>query len=67
MQSDVSVMYARLDLIEEVTGERVAPTTLDELEQLATEINNPPQLLRHRPDRRAHAGRPRPDRADDPQ
>jgi multiple sugar transport system substrate-binding protein len=44
MQSDVSVMYARLDLIEEVTGEREAPATLDELEQLATEINTPPQL-----------------------
>ncbi|HLL49723.1 MAG TPA: substrate-binding domain-containing protein [Thermomicrobiales bacterium] len=44
MQSDVSVMYARLDLIEEVTGERVAPATLDELEQLATEINSPPQV-----------------------
>lgn len=44
MQSDVSVMYARLDLIEEVTGERVAPTTLDELEQLATEINSPPMV-----------------------
>jgi multiple sugar transport system substrate-binding protein len=44
MQSDVSVMYARLDLIEEVTGERVAPATLDELEQVATELNNPPQL-----------------------
>jgi multiple sugar transport system substrate-binding protein len=45
MQSDVSVMYARLDLIEEVTGERVAPATLDELEQLATEINSPPQVF----------------------
>jgi multiple sugar transport system substrate-binding protein len=45
MQSDVSVMYARLDLIEEVTGERVAPTTLDDLEQVATEINNPPMLF----------------------
>jgi hypothetical protein len=44
MQSDVSVMYARLDLIEEVTGERVAPATLDELEQIATQVNNPPQL-----------------------
>jgi multiple sugar transport system substrate-binding protein len=44
MQSDVSVMYARLDLIEAATGERVVPTTLDELEQLATEVNNPPQL-----------------------
>ncbi len=45
MQSDVSVMYARLDLIEEVTGERVAPATLDELEQVATEINNPPMVF----------------------
>ena len=33
MQADVSVMYARLDLIEEATGKRAAPTTLDELEQ----------------------------------
>lgn len=44
MQSDVSVMYARLDLIEEVTGAREAPTTLDELEQVATEINSPPMV-----------------------
>jgi multiple sugar transport system substrate-binding protein len=42
MQSDLGVMYARLDLIEAVTGERAAPTTLEELEQLATEINDPP-------------------------
>ncbi|MBA2519377.1 MAG: extracellular solute-binding protein [Chloroflexia bacterium] len=45
MESDLSVMYARLDLIEEVTGERVAPTTLEELEELATAINNPPQTF----------------------
>lgn len=45
MQSDVSVMYARLDLVEEVTGERTAPATLDELEQVATEINNPPMTF----------------------
>lgn len=44
MEADLSVMYARLDLIEEVTGERVAPATLDELEQVATEINDPPQV-----------------------
>jgi multiple sugar transport system substrate-binding protein len=44
MQSDLSVMYARLDLIEAVTGERVAPTTLEELEQLATEISDPPMV-----------------------
>lgn len=45
MQSDVSVMYARLDLIEEATGTREAPTTLDELEQVATEVNAPPRLF----------------------
>ncbi len=45
MQSDVSVMYARLDLIEEVTGAREAPATLDELETVATEINDPPQVF----------------------
>lgn len=42
MESDLSVMYARLDLIEAVTGERVPPTTLEELEELATQINDPP-------------------------
>lgn len=45
MQSDVGVMYARLDLIEEVTGGREAPATLDELERLASEINDPPGLF----------------------
>lgn len=45
MQSDVSVMYARIDLIEKVNGTRNPPTTLDELEQLATEISDPPQLF----------------------
>jgi multiple sugar transport system substrate-binding protein len=45
MQSDLSVMYARLDLIEEVTGERVAPATLEELEELATAINDPPMTF----------------------
>lgn len=42
MEADVSVMYARLDLVEEVTGAREAPKTLDELEEIATKINNPP-------------------------
>jgi multiple sugar transport system substrate-binding protein len=45
MQSDVSVMYARLDLIEEATGERTAPATLDELEALAQEVNDPPAVF----------------------
>jgi multiple sugar transport system substrate-binding protein len=43
MESDLSVMYARLDLIEEATGKRDVPTTLDELEAVAREINAPPQ------------------------
>jgi multiple sugar transport system substrate-binding protein len=45
MQADVSVMYARLDLIEEATGAREAPTTLDELERIATEVSDPPQVF----------------------
>jgi multiple sugar transport system substrate-binding protein len=45
MESDLSVMYARLDLIEEVTGAREAPTTLDEMESIAQEVNDPPQLF----------------------
>ncbi|MGH2562687.1 MAG: ABC transporter substrate-binding protein [Thermomicrobiales bacterium] len=43
MESDLGAMYARLDLIEEVTGAREAPKTLDELEEIALEINDPPQ------------------------
>jgi multiple sugar transport system substrate-binding protein len=43
MQADVSVMYARLDLVEEVTGERVAPATLEELETIAQELSDPPR------------------------
>ncbi len=45
MQSDVSVMYARLDLMEEVTGERAAPTTLDAMEEAAMELVSPPTLF----------------------
>lgn len=44
MQSDVSVMYARLDLMEEVTGERAAPTTLAEMQTAAEELVSPPTL-----------------------
>ena len=43
MQSDLSVMYARLDLCEKATGKREAPATLDDLEAIARKINNPPQ------------------------
>lgn len=45
MQSDVSVMYARLDLIEEATGTREAPATLDDLERIAAEVSAPPQTF----------------------
>jgi ABC-type glycerol-3-phosphate transport system substrate-binding protein len=43
MQADVSVMYARLDLCEQVTGVREAPKTLDELEAIAIEVTEPPR------------------------
>ncbi len=45
MQSDVSVMYARLDLVEQVTGAREAPATLEDLERIAREVNEPPALF----------------------
>ena len=45
MQADLSVMYARLDLVEEATGAREAPKTLEELEEVATAINNPPMTF----------------------
>jgi multiple sugar transport system substrate-binding protein len=45
MESDLSVMYARLDLIEKVNGSRTPPATLDELEALAREINDPPSTF----------------------
>lgn len=43
MQSDVSVMYARLDLLEKATGKREAPTTWDALEDVARKVNMPPK------------------------
>ena len=45
METDVGVMYARLDLCEQATGERKAPTTLDELEAIAREVNDPPTVF----------------------
>lgn len=42
MESDVSVMYARLDLCEKATGKREPPATMDELDMIARKINAPP-------------------------
>jgi multiple sugar transport system substrate-binding protein len=42
METDVTVMYARLDLCEQATGERRAPATLDELEEIARAVTEPP-------------------------
>jgi len=44
MQSDLSVMYARLDLAEKATGKRAAPTTWDEVDAFARKVNDPPKL-----------------------
>ena len=45
MQADLSVMYARLDLMEKATGKRAAPDTWDALEAAARKINDPPKLF----------------------
>lgn len=44
MESDVSVMYARLDLCQKATGKRQSPKTLDEMEQIMRKVNDPPNL-----------------------
>ncbi len=44
MQTDLSVMYARLDLMEKATGKRAAPDTWDAVEEVARKINAPPKL-----------------------
>ncbi len=44
MESDVSGLYARLDLMEQATGKREAPATLDELESAARKAQRPPNL-----------------------
>jgi multiple sugar transport system substrate-binding protein len=44
MQTDLSVMYARLDLCEQATGKRAAPTTLDEMEAIARKVTKAPTL-----------------------
>jgi multiple sugar transport system substrate-binding protein len=45
MEADVSVMYSRLDLVEEATGSRTPPATLDELEEVATQVTDPPRTF----------------------
>jgi multiple sugar transport system substrate-binding protein len=45
MESDLSVMYTRLDLMEKITGKREAPKTWDEVEQIARKVNDPPKLF----------------------
>jgi len=42
METNLTVMYARMDLIEKVTGQRTPPTTLDELETIARAAQTPP-------------------------
>ncbi|MFN8540240.1 MAG: substrate-binding domain-containing protein [Thermomicrobiales bacterium] len=42
MQADLSVLYARLDLCEQATGKRAAPTTIDEMDAIMRKVNKPP-------------------------
>lgn len=44
MQADLTVMYARLDLIEKATGKREVPATIDGIEEVARKVNAPPKL-----------------------
>lgn len=44
MESDVSVLYSRLDLCAKATGKRQSPKTLDEMEQIARKVSQPPNL-----------------------
>lgn len=43
MDAEVGVMYTRLDLVEEATGNRTPPTSLDELEEVAGQVLDPPR------------------------
>src|SRR5205814_4994641 len=45
MESDLSVMYVRLDLVEKATGKRESPKTYDDVEQIARKLNDPPKLF----------------------
>ena len=44
MEADVNTLYARLDLCEQATGKREAPTTIDEMDAIMSKVNNPPKL-----------------------
>src|ERR1700687_560282 len=43
-EADTSPLFARLDLVEQATGSRTMPKTLDELTEVCKKINNPPSL-----------------------
>ncbi len=43
-EADTSPLFARLDLIQQATGARTLPKTLDELTDLCKKINAPPNL-----------------------
>lgn len=45
MQADLSALYTRLDLVEQATGKRAAPTTIDEMDAIMRKLNNPPKLF----------------------
>ena len=43
-EADASPMFARLDLVQQATGARTPPKTLDELTDICKKLNNPPNL-----------------------
>ena len=43
-EADTSPLFTRLDLVEKATGKREPPKTLDELTEVAKQINAPPSL-----------------------
>ena len=43
MQADTSVLYTRLDLCQQATGQRQPPATYDEMEAIMRKVNDPPK------------------------
>lgn len=43
-EAETSPLFARLDLVEKATGKREPPKTFDELTQVSSQINSPPNL-----------------------
>ncbi len=43
-EADASPMFARLDLVQQATGARTPPKSLDELTDICKKLNNPPNL-----------------------